>query len=167
MFKVNEYIIYNSQYVCVVNDICAYMLDDALTDYYVLHPVYERNSVIKIPVGSTKVQMRRILSEDEASSLLARIADIDFCWFDDKNIRSQEFKKALRSGQCEEWLRLTKTLMRKKSEQMALGKKLCQADKTVLDLAESLLYGELALALGQSYEKVASYIAQQMTCLNE
>jgi len=162
MFKLGEHIMYNSQYVCVVDDICDMDMGAQSTSYYVLRPIYERNTTIKIPVGSTKVSMRELISPDEAKAIIKGIPKMIPEWIEDKNLRAQEYKRALRSGCCDEWAKLTKTLFCRKKEVAQSGKKLSSSDEQTLRTAEQLLHGELAIILGISIDEVQEYIADQI-----
>lgn len=161
MFKKGDYIVYNSESVCVVDDIQHLSYDKVGRDYYILLPVYEKNSTIKIPVDAD-VKMRKIISKKKARDVVKTIPDIQTIWVDDKNERMVLYKTALRSGECAEWLKLTKTLFEKKRERWDLGKQLSAADEHILSSAESLLHGELALALGIELEEMGSYIEKQL-----
>lgn len=161
MFKKDDYIVYNSECVCVVDDIKQIKFDKTNRDYYILLPVYEQNSTIKIPVDSG-VAMRKIISKRKARELIGSMPGAETVWVEDKNERIRQYKLALRSGDCTEWIKLTKTLFEKKKSQNDIGKTLSAADEQILGTAEKLLHGELALALGIEYSEIGDYIQKQL-----
>ena len=72
MFKVNDYVIYNSMGVYKIIDIRKEKdINDEETEYYIMQPVYGNNLTIKTPVDNTKIFMREILDKDDAMSLLS------------------------------------------------------------------------------------------------
>jgi CarD family transcriptional regulator len=162
MFKLGDHIMYNSQYLCVVDDICDLDIGDESATYYVLRPIYERATTIKIPVDSTKVSMRRLISSEKAQDIIKSIPDVEPEWIEDKNVRASTHRKALRSGCCEEWAKLLCTLHLRKQEVAQNGKKLSASDEQVLRAAALLLHGELSVVLDMPIEDVESTIAEEL-----
>lgn len=73
MFKVNDYVMYGSTGVCKIIDISKekhISINSEETDYYVLHPVFNYNIVIKIAVNNPNAPIRAILTKDEVLSLI-------------------------------------------------------------------------------------------------
>lgn len=162
MFSLGDHIMYNSQYLCVVDDICDLDVGDERATYYVLRPIYERATTIKIPVDSDKVTMRRLISSEEAKSIIESIAQVEPEWIEDKNARAFAHRKALRSGCCDEWAKLMRTLFTRKQEVAQNGKKLSASDEQMLKATELLLHGELSVALDMPIEDVELFIAEEM-----
>lgn len=161
MFKVNDYVVYGSTGVCQIVDITFNNSND--TDYYVLHPVYNDTMTIKIPVNNTKVPMRKTITKDEVNSLIATMPAIETMWIDDNRERTQAYKEAIRSGQCEEWIKIVKTLYQEKKEKTEEGKKLSKTDEDFMKTAEKFLYEEFAVVLNISPDEVQSYIYEHIS----
>ena len=66
MFKVNDYIMYGTTGVCKIIEIKKEkFLGRQEMEYYILEPVYSKNTVIKIPVDNTTIKMREVLSKED------------------------------------------------------------------------------------------------------
>ena len=78
MFKPGEYIHYGSSGLCRVEEITKLNVSGADKDrlYYRLSPMEGQGGVIYTPVDNQKVQMRRVLSTEEAKQLIDSIPDI-------------------------------------------------------------------------------------------
>lgn len=164
-FHVNDYIFHGGSGVCVVEDICIPKHMQRLgktRKYYRLHPLYEANSVIYTPIDNTTSIVRRILSKSEAIELIRRIPSLETLWIDDEKQREETYRTALRTNNCYEWMRVIKTLYERGEARKKDGKRPWQSDEKYLQLAEDLLYGELAVPLGIPKSEVRSHIVGQV-----
>jgi len=166
VFKVNDYVVYGSTGVCqitaIVND--SYPNRDE-TEYYVLRPVYNNmnNMIIKTPVNNPKVLIRKVISKHDVSSLIAAMPELETIWIDDSRERSEHFKAILRTGKCEEWIKLIRTLYLEQEEKSVVGKKLTKTDEEIMKTAEKHLCEEFAIALNISPDEVISYILDHVS----
>ncbi len=111
MFKVNDYIMYGTTGVCKVIEIKKEkFLGKEEREYYVLEPVYSKNTVIKIPVDNTTIRMRELLSKEAIEELINIVPNADTTWIEDDRIRNEQFKSMLKSGDCEELITLIRTI---------------------------------------------------------
>ncbi len=159
MFKINDYIMYGLTGVCKVTDIVKIKNRDRdEKDYYVLNSVYCNDTIIKIPVDNQKVMMRPLISKEEVMSLIRDIPNREITWINDERERNSEFKSLLKSGDCNKWVTLVRSIYLKGKERKAEGKKLNQADENIMKAAEKLLNEEIGKALGILPEEVPKYI---------
>ncbi|MGI6123411.1 MAG: CarD family transcriptional regulator [Acetivibrionales bacterium] len=164
MFKVNDHIIYNNMGVCKVVDIREEKdINDKVTNFYILKPVYGNNLTIKTPVNNTKVFMRKILKKDDVLSLIESLPDQETGWINDDRKRNEFFKATLKKGDSEGWAKLIKTIYKHKQEKSAMGKKLMKVDEDIMKTAEKNLYEEFATALNISPEEVVNYIMEHVS----
>lgn len=161
MFQRNEYIVYEKYGVCIVADICNPPIPGADKSqlYYVLHPMSTPNQTIYTPVDSNKVLIRRILTKEEVLELISRIPSIETIWTANEKYREDNYKKAMRTYDTVEWIRIIKTLYLRKEERKAEGKAVTSTDERYLKTAETHLYEELSMALGIPMNEVEAYIA--------
>ena len=97
MFKLNDYVVYNSTGVYKIVDIRKEKdINDEYVDYYILEPVYGHNLTVKIPITNRKVSMRKIMSKDEVLALISAMPDIEPVWINDDRKRYESFKSALK-----------------------------------------------------------------------
>ena len=165
MFNVNDYIIYGSNGVCMIEDICVPpKVDEEHKNkkYYVLRPIYSKGNTIYTPVDNTKVIIRKIISKEETKELIDSIPSIETISLSDDKARAEECKNALRSCDYNEWAKVIKTINIHKQERISLGKKIGQIEERLLHSAEDFLYGELAVPLEIPKDQVEDYIAKRI-----
>lgn len=150
--------------VCKVVDIREEKdINDKVTNFYILKPVYGNNLTIKTPVNNTKVFMRKILKKDDVLSLIESLPDQETGWINDDRKRNEFFKATLKKGDSEGWAKLIKTIYKHKQEKSAMGKKLMKVDEDIMKTAEKNLYEEFATALNISPEEVVNYIMEHVS----
>lgn len=163
MFKVNDYIMYGRTGVCQVTEIRnGESMGNTGTDYYVLNPVFEKNSVIMTPVDNEKILMREVVSKQEILSMIDLISNEDTEWIDDDKIRNEKFKSSIKAGICEDWIRLIKAIHLQMEEKKSIGKKISQMDEGILKEVKKLLYEEFSLVLEIPTEEVENIIYKQI-----
>jgi CarD family transcriptional regulator len=154
---------YGSTGVCKIIDISKekhISINSEETDYYVLHPVFNDNIVIKIAVNNPNAPIRAILTKDEVLSLIKTMPEQETIWIDDNRERSEYFKAILKSKESEDWVKLIKTLFLEKEARSLVGKTLTKTDEGIMNTVEKLLYEEFAIALGISPDEVLAFIEE-------
>ena len=164
MFEIGEYIIYGSTGVCKVGEVTKMAVPGTKDDklYYTLEPVYDKGCRLFTPVDNQKVTMRPILTKQEADALIGKIKEIDLLWVKDEKNREQIYKDAIRTCNCEEWVRMIKTLYVRKQTRLAEGKKVTSSDAKYLHLAQENLYGELSVVMGIPKDEMETYLAKRV-----
>ncbi len=165
MFKINEFVIYNSLGVYKVVDIRREIdISNNETEYYILQPAYGNNLTIKTPVNSNpKRLMRQVLSKDAALSLIKSIPGKETTWIKDDKQRNVSFKAALRTGESEQWVGLVKAIYIEQQQKASIGKKLNRADEDIMKAAEKVLNEEFAVALNITPDEVVTLISKQVS----
>lgn len=160
MFPIGEFIIYGANGVCRVVDINDQKEKNSgrVRRYYVLEPVYMSGSTIFTPIDNDKVIMRRVLKSEEARNLIDRITEIPTIEVKEEKARCQCYKDVIKTYDCENLIRVVKTVHQRKVQRESSGKKALSMDDMYLRKAEDLLYGEMAIALSIPKEQVESYI---------
>lgn len=160
MFEVGEYVVCGNKGVCVVEKITT--LDIAGVDkereYYILKPKYQMGSTVYVPVDSSKESMRRVIRREEAQKLIDAIPDVPLLAITNEKLSEQIYRECLKSGNCKEWVRILKTIWRRKQERQQAGRKVTAVDAKYFHMAEESLYGELAVALDLNRDEVEAYI---------
>ncbi len=159
MFKVNDYVVYNSIGVYKIIDIRKEKeISNNETEYYVLQPAYSNNLTIKTPVNNPKVLMRGVITKDDVLSLISTMPEKETNWIYNDRERNENFKAALKTGESEEWVKLIKALYLEKQGKIDIGKKLMKTDEEIMKAAEKNLYEEFSIALNISPDEVVSFI---------
>lgn len=160
MFEKGEYIIYGTTGVCEVMDITTISLDGIPSEklYYILRPCYKSGSKVFTPVDNQTTPMRKILNRIEASALIDDIPNIQELWVGNDKQREDQYKQAIKSCECIEWIRIIKALYQRSRERIAQGKKITATDERYLRLAQDNLYSELSIPLEIPKEQMDNYI---------
>ncbi|MBQ3420243.1 MAG: CarD family transcriptional regulator [Romboutsia sp.] len=163
MFKINDYIMYGLTGVCKVMDITTETISSNIKkEYYVLHPVYGEDTIIKTPIDNKKISMRKIISKDDVISIINSMPTSETLWFEDEKIRNQEFKYILKSGKCEDLVKLIRSIYDNKIHMKSMGRKPRQSDDDIMKIAERLLNEEFATILNLQPNDSPSYISNNI-----
>ncbi len=162
VFEEGSYVLCGSHGVCRIDKITAMDLSGIGEErlYYILSQVYTCGSRLYIPVDNQKVLMRSLLSKTEVQMLIEKIPEIEELWIPNEKEREQAYKAALQTCDCEEVVKIIKTLYLRKKLRLENGKKVTAVDMKYLRLAEEQLYGELAVVLAIEKSKVEHYIVE-------
>lgn len=164
MFAIGEYIVCGNKGVCVVEQITKLDISkaDKERDYYILKPLYLQGSTVYVPVDSAKESMRQVLKKEEAQRLIETIPQIPLIDITNDKMSEQIYRECMKSNNCEEWVRIIKTIYLRKQKRLQAGRKATAVDAKYFHLAEESLYGELAVALEIDREEVGAYITEEM-----
>lgn len=136
---------------------------DDKKDYYVLKPVYGGESTtIYVPVGQSKINLRKLLSEKDIIELIHSVHEDPPLW-DDNDVRRKEiFSQVLHSENHAKIIQLIIELHKKREEKQAAGKKLHASDARTLEEAEKLIHQEFAYSLNLKIDEVAPFIRNEL-----
>lgn len=163
MFNVDDYIMYGTTGVCKVVDITnEKFINGEKRKYYVLNPIYNNDTIIKIPLDNNKIPMRKVISKGDMTSLINDIPNMEILWIDDEKKRMVQFERMLKSGKCEELIKLIKNIKFSKKYARSIGKKLYESDSNIMKEGQRLLTEEFAIILNIYPNEVNSYILSQI-----
>jgi len=164
MFEKNNYVVYGKNGVCQIMDIKPMDLEGISPErlYYVLHPVNSRGSTIFTPVDNERVSMRPIISREEAEKLIDDIPGIETLTIANERLCEDQYKAAMRTGSCEDMVRILKTIYKKKLKRQQIGKKITSVDEKYFHMAENILYTELSILIDVPKEKMEEYIIAKL-----
>lgn len=164
MFNVNDKVIHPGMGVCTITDIKYENFGKLGTKkFYVLSPFYGNcKTVIFVPTDSTKIVLKKLLSEEEIVTLLNEIDFSRSIWVDNDVLRKEAFFRILKSGDRKELILMLKELHERRIEKESKGKRLHINDEKLLQEAEKIIHEELAFSMNISIEKVGDYIVQHI-----
>lgn len=164
MFEIGEYVVCGNKGVCVVEDVAKLDISgvDKEREYYILKPLYMAGSTVYVPVDSAEKSMRRVLKRDEAQKLIKGIPDIPLLVITNEKLSEQMYRECIRANDCEELIKIIKTIYQRKQKRIQAGRKVTAVDAKYFHIAEDSLYGELAVALEMPKDEVESYITREM-----
>lgn len=162
MYSIGQKIVYGQTGVCLVTDICEKeLIRNQKKNYYVLRPLYQENNLIYAPADSDKVFMRPVITRQEADALILEIPKIRTT-LDPLGDSKEEYQNYVTSHCCSDLVKLTAQIYLKKKNALANRKKLGFSDEKYMHIAEDLLFGELACALGIDPADVKDYISSKI-----
>lgn len=164
MYQVNDSVMYGTHGVCEVTAVgrLSMSVADRKKKYYTLRPVYQKDSLVYVPVDHVKLPMRLVLSKQEAKELVEEIPLLETIWIPNEKEREDQYKEAVRSGDCRELVRMIKTIYLRQKARIEDGKKVAAVDERYFQQAENLLYGELAYTLEMDISRIGDYIAEKI-----
>lgn len=164
MFEVGEHVVCGSKGVCIVEKVTTLDIPGVEKErlYYILKPVYMAASTVYVPVDATKPEMRKILSKDEADELINSIPDIPLILCTNEKLLEQEYKSCMKTINCEEWIKVIKTIYKRNQKRIEAGRKVTALDSRFFKIAEDCLYGELAVSLDIPKDHVQEFITGKM-----
>ena len=164
MFSIGQYVSCGNKGVCTIENVTT--LDISGVDkekmYYILKPCYVAASTVYVPVDSPATSMRPILTKEEAMELIASIPNIPMLTIQNEKFVEQDYKAAMKTNRCEEWVKIIKTIYARKQKRLQAGRKETAVDGKYFKIAEDNLYGELAIALGMQRNEVCDYISEHL-----
>ena len=162
VFHKGEHVVCGSKGVCVVEEITTLDIAgvDKKREYYILKPLYLSSSTVYIPVDTAEGSMRKVLAHEEAESLIHRIPEIPLITIANDKLLEQEYKNCLKTSNCQDLIRIIKTIYLRKRAREEAGRKETAVDARYFRIAEDQLYGELAVSLDMPRESVENYISQ-------
>ena len=164
MYQVGELIVYGGTGVCRVEAVETPQQrgPEAGRQYYLLKPLYQ-DGTIRIPVDS-KVFMRPVISRQEAEALIDAIPGMHAEACHERNFTqlAARYQQALGSHSCADLIELVMSIYAKKQYAESRKRRFGQVDARFMKRAETLLYGELSVALGIHFEEVQPYISSRI-----
>ena len=140
VFQIGDYVICSNKGVCEVENITVLNISgaDKEKEYYILKPLYSAGSTVYVLIGT--------------------IPEIPLLVITNDKMTEQMYKDCMKSNDCQELVKLIKTIHQRKQKRIQAGRKITAVDAKYFHLAEENLYGELAVALDLSREEVSGYI---------
>ena len=121
-------------------------------------------SRLYVPIDSEKLleKLRHVLTHEQIDAMLADVRGRQVDWIDNRAERQSRYTEIARGGITGELLLLIHRLYLRRAELAARGRRLPEADLSLLKLAESLVNEEFSQALGIPPDAVADYIRAKL-----
>ena len=161
MFQTGDFVVYGMNGVCRVEKV-APLTEESERLYYHLIPVHASRNVIYTPVDNEKVPIRLVLSEDEARSFLENISEIEAMEDVAYKKREQQYKDAMKTCDCRDWVCIMKTAYSRRVRRMEEGKKATAADEKYYKAAKSNLINEMEVVFHQDSARIIEMLASYL-----
>lgn len=157
MYKVGDYVVYKRD-VCRIVE----LKDINNQSCYVLNPIDDET--LKITTNISNSQIRNLINKEACEKLIELIPSIDIIKSDDKNLEN-EYKKLLLSGDLKDLIKIIKTTYLRNQNRLSSHKKIGEKDDNYFKKAEKLLYNEMSISLGLTYDETKDYIKNKVESL--
>lgn len=164
MFGIGEYIVYGTNGICRVEDICFSPYDKTDTrTYYLLIPQNNpMSSSIYTPVDNDRVPMRALMTNDEIEELIASMREIELLTIPVEKQRREIYRTTIGALCPRGYVSVIKTVQRRREELTAAHKHVPVSDLEYGRLAKHLLHSELAHVLGMEEAAIEAYIEERL-----
>ena len=164
MFKVGDHMVYGTNGVCLVSDVCPSPFDKKDPRiYYVLKPVSgPAAAVIYTPVDNDRVPMRALMTAPEGESLLARVSEIPSLAVTNEKARRETYRAAITTGDPEAYVAVIKTIGGRRADFAGTQRRLPEFEMEYDGVARRHLYTELSLVLGRTLEEIAGCMCDML-----
>ncbi len=158
VYKVGDIVIYAGSNVCVIADIRKESFGKEKKDYYILKPVFEKNSTVYHPVDSDETKLRKAITQAEALEIISDDFSSNAVWIENDTERNDRFEALLKEKSPRKMVWIIRVISQKKKELSSAGKKIRAADEKVLEEAKRNIIEELLYVLGKSEEEIIEKI---------
>lgn len=157
---IGGFVHYSTKGVCKVSDVERLKFSNEEKDYYVLIPVFDKNSKYYVPTDydPEKVKIRQAIAPAAVEELMTYAKTCEpFEWLNNVNERKAKNDEIIRSSDHKRIIRLIKTLRCHEEEQKRVGKKMYLSDTKALKSALHIISDEFAFVKGEDPKTVAAY----------
>ena len=155
MLGVGDYVVYKRD-VCKIKNLKA----KNGINYFELVPIDDNSLKIEIP--TTNELIKALMTKEEITSLINKIPSIGIVECNDKMIEF-EYKNLISTGNKEDLIKIIKTTYLRNKQRLENKKKISDKDKTYFEKAERILYNEISVVLGLSFDETKTYIIDKVT----
>jgi len=152
MLKTGEYVMYSWYGACKVDGVKEEVLDSISKQYYILKPVNDEKATVMIPISN--VQVRPVLSKEEAIGLLDSVNEVSVDWIDNSRLRNTRYLQILKDKDSRQLLAMLRLLLKKREELTDSGRKFSMQDTQILELTSNYLISELTVALDMERDEL-------------
>lgn len=161
MFEIHEYVRYGSFGLFQIVGVKQKTLSNGtVKDCYVLHGIQQMKTRIETPVDNPV--LRKALNRRDIDHLITTMPAIETNWITDKKKREEEFRNALRCGDCVALVRVMKAIYTLQEEKARNGKHVSYTDHAIFEQARQQLLEEIAFGTHISIEEADLYIRKKL-----
>ena len=160
MYQVDDIVVYRRDVCKVVGTQKNEMTQQM---FYILVPYEKQDGSVRIqvPVNGTGL-LRNVVTKEEVRQLIERTPYIETLESKPANMKSQ-YAAVLKGDSLTDLVCIIKTSFLRNKERLEQHKKLASIDDEYMQKAEHLLFSELSIALGMSYEEAKQYFDREVS----
>ncbi len=167
MLNIGECVIYGSHGLCRVQDILvpSFLERGKEQDYYQMVSAVDAGSILYVPVDGVEDKIRDIVSADDAEDLIDDLEFISEVELPEGKKAEPAIKDIIKRNIADEMMSLVKSLHKIKAIREAEGKKFASLNEKYLNMAEKLLYTELAFSLKEEKDEIKRRVLEELSQL--
>ena len=167
MLNVGDCVIYGSHGLCKVRDILvpAFLEKGNEKQYYMMVSAVDAGSTLYVPVDGAEDKVREVMSADDAEGLIDDIYEVEELDLPDGKKAEPTISEIVKRNIADEMMSLVKSLHKIKATREAEGKKFAALDEKYLNIAEKLLYTEMAFALKTEKDDIKRRVIGELSQL--
>ncbi len=167
MLNVGECVIYGNHGLCKVREILvpSFLERGNERQYYMMVSAVDAGSVIYVPVDGADDKVREVMSADYAEGLIVDIEDVEELDLPEGKKAEPTISEIIKRNIAEEMMCLVKSLHKIKAVRESEGKKFAALNEKYLNIAEKLLYTEMAFALKTEKDIVKDRVITELSHL--
>lgn len=163
-YCVDNYVVYGAHGVCEVEKVINHKFssDKSAQDYYVLRPIFEKESTIYVPVHSSAATecMRPVLSKSEIDEIILSAVDTEMKWSSNYKERFKQFRQILSGRNEREILQLISYLY---LQSIKSRRGLTFSNTQILKAAQTIIEQEFSFSLKIPPDEVGPYIQKLLS----
>ena len=159
--QIGTFVHYSSKGICQVREIETMKFSSETKDYYVLVPVFDRNSKYYVPTDydPQRIKIRSAIAPAMVEELMGYAKTCQpYEWVSNVHERKAKTEEILHSSDHKRILRLIKTLRCHEEHQKQICKKMYLSDAKALRSARHIISDEFAFVRGEDPKTVAAYL---------
>jgi CarD family transcriptional regulator len=131
--------------------------------YYMMISAVDAGSVLYVPVDGAEDKVREVISADYAEGLIDDIEDIEELDLPEGKKAEPAILEVIKRNVADEMMSLVKSLHKIKALREIQGKKFATLNEKYLNIAEKLLYTELAFSLKTEKDVIKRRVVEVLT----
>jgi CarD family transcriptional regulator len=157
-------VIYGSHGLCQVREILVptFLERGKEKQYYMMISAVDAGSVLYVPVEGAEDKVREVISADYAEDLIDDIAEVEEIELPEGKKAEPAILEIIKRNVVDEMMGLVKSLRRIKATREAEGKRFATLNEKYLNMAEKLLYTELAYSLETEKDNIKRRVLEML-----
>lgn len=167
MLNIGECVIYGSHGLCSVRDILipSFLERGKEKEYYQMISAVDAGSVLYVPVDGADDKIREVITADEAEDLIDEIETTEELALPEGKKAEPAIMEVIKRNMADEMMSLVKSLRKIKAIRESEGKKFASLNEKYLNIAEKLLYTELAFSLKTEMDDIKRRVLDELSQL--
>lgn len=164
MLNIGECVIYGSHGLCQVREILVptFLERGKEKQYYMMISAVDAGSVLYVPVEGAEDKVREVISADYAEDLIDDIEEVEEIELPEGKKAEPAILEIIKRNVVDEMMGLVMSLRRIKATREAEGKRFATLNEKYLNMAEKLLYTELAYSLETEKDNIKRRVLEML-----